>query len=168
MKTETEKKLENLKKSIKTCPTCGKEFLGLDVWAIHCDGEDRKHSDHGIDKYKLECGKCPKCQEQCPFYHEMFYTNSDLWTVSDDGIKLFIDYVKKFKKMPCSEGYGLLEWYKDTDDIKKDDLFNDDSIKDYVETWLDYSLENDNICYCRLGPSFEYVYDLIDLLDFFK
>ena len=89
--------------------------------------------------------------------------------MNDDGIKLFIDHVKKFKRMPCNEEYSILEWHKDNKDIKKDDLFNDDNIRDYVETWLDYSSENDDICcsHTRLY-SFESQYDLIDLLDFFK
>lgn len=102
-----------------------------------------------IEKYKLECGKCPKCREQCVFYNVLSLpsiASNRILKVHDDDIKIFVDYVKRFKKMPCSEEFGILEW--NNNDIKKDDLFNDNNIKDYVVNWLG-GLEGElNICYC--------------------
>jgi len=57
MRKETKKKLKNLEKHLKTCPDCGKEFLG-----ISCN-DTQKHL--SISIYPLRCNKCPECAMKC-------------------------------------------------------------------------------------------------------
>ena len=64
MKTETERKLKNLEKHLKTCPDCGKEFLGIAIDG----GVNPAHTWQAVSEislYPLKCGKCPNCAEKC-------------------------------------------------------------------------------------------------------
>ncbi|KKM17273.1 hypothetical protein LCGC14_1677430 [marine sediment metagenome] len=173
MKKETKKKLKILEKHLKTCPECGKEFLGLYISSDR--GDYPKYHSLGMEEYKLECGKCPKCQEQCVFYSKMcvpsISSNQSLHVDIDDDndMQVFVDYVKKFNRMPCDEYYNIFEWYESygKDIIKKDDLFDDDTIRYYVSDWFNclHEAYRSNTCYHLISAD---TFEIFDLFDFFE
>lgn len=152
MKKETIKILE---KQIRTCPECGKEFLGISLNAYYGYNGDYKHSSSDIYKYPLKCRKCPDCADKC-------------YGSNGDGL---IEYVKKNGDIPCDKDYTINEFFDNEKYLKKENLndYTKEEILEYIESAI--TCEDKDKCYQYFhyesdSGYFNYGYqsELIDLL----
>ncbi|MHA1249093.1 MAG: hypothetical protein ACTSRP_03790 [Candidatus Helarchaeota archaeon] len=107
-----EKLIELIREYDKKCPECGKPFFGIGILGSTEEGSYPVYLE--INPYPIWCGKCPECAQKC-------YDN-------------YTEYIKKYRKDPCSEEPLDLDDYD-----KKKYKSIDDYIKDLKRELLYYS-----------------------------
>ncbi len=141
-----------IEKHLKICPDCGKTFLGI-IKRGYYTYEHLKYCSSNIEKYPLQCGKCPDCAWKC-------YENVDK----------IIEYVKQNNSMPCNNKLTIFEYFDKKD---KETTYDEKKIKEYIKVhFQETEISDIDSCY-PIFKTIDYLdsvsdLELIDLLDFFK